>query len=168
MSALVTRRTLLTGGVVAAAMAVVTGVGVRLPVAAAGRLALSAEELRVVRALAEVMFPSGHFPRSGVEVGVEEEVDRIVGDVIAPVQAAAFRYVLRALEWGTMASRGLRFSALPLAERREVLAVWAEPGPLPRRIASDAVKAVMGMAYFSDRSVLDHIGYRATCGWRSA
>lgn len=122
----------------------------------------------VVTALAEVMFPGAPFPVSGVEAGVEAEVDRIVAEVIAPVQAAAFRYLLRLLEWGTMASRGQRFSALSPPERREVLAVWGQPASLPRRVASDALKAVMGMAYFSNPLVLDHMGYRSTCSGRSS
>lgn len=162
MNALVSRRRLLQGGLVAG-VAVALGVTVRLDAAAPGFRVLSGEELGVVHALAEAMFPGDPFPLDGIEAGVPETVDRIVGDVLEPVQQAAFRYVLRVLEYGTLASRGVRFSRLPAEERREVLDVWSDPALLPRRVSADAIKLVLGMAYFNHPAVLAHIGWRKGC-----
>lgn len=132
--------------------------------ATAGRMVLSAAEVAIVAAVARTMFPAGAMPLDGVEAGVVGEVDRLMAEYLAPVHAAGFRYLLRTLEWGTFAARGTRFSQLGDADRTEVLHAWASPGILPRRVASDALKMVMGMAYFRNPAVLSHVGYRAACG----
>ena len=157
------RRALLVG-TVGALGAVTVGSRLRLRQAAFGARVLSREEMRVVGALAEAMFPAGHFPVDGLEAGVPEEVDRIVATVLPSVQRTAFRYVLRALEWGTAASRGQRFSHLSVQERLEVIEVWATPSVLARRISFDSMKAVLGMAYFSHPAVLETIGWSTGCG----
>jgi len=122
----------------------------------------------VVEAVAEVLFPGDPFPVNGREAGVAAEVDRIVGEVLEPVPAAGFRYVLRALEWGTFASRGRRFSRLPASARAEVLSTWKAPEQMTRRVAGDSLRAVLGMAYFSHPEVLASMGWRATCGGASS
>jgi len=161
-ASLVSRRSFLGASVGVAAAIAVAGV-VHLPGAAPGRWILSFAELATVAAVADALFPRGSMPLSGVEAGVVEEVDRIVGEDLEPIHAAGFRYLLRALEWGPIYSHGARFSQLSVADRDEVLAIWSEPSVLPRRIASDALKMVMGMAYFKNPRVLDAMGYRQLC-----
>jgi hypothetical protein len=162
MAALITRRQALQGGLVFAAIAA-SGLGLRLDGAAPGARVLSAEELAIVRAAAEAMFPKGPLPIDGVEAGVAEEVDRLCAEFLELPAAIGFRYVLRALEWGTAASCGQRFTALDPDERRVILDIWADPTVLPRRVASDSIKLVLGMAYFMNPDVLASFGWRATC-----
>jgi hypothetical protein len=95
---------------------------------------------------------------------VPAEVHRLLFEVLDPLRASGFRYVLRSLEWGTLASRGHLFSHLSAAERVEVLEAWADPAVFTRRIAHDSLKAILGMAYFAHPQVLAHMGWRATCG----
>lgn len=149
-----------TGGLGAiAASAVVIEFGVPAP----GAKVLGARELDVLRSLAEVMFPAGTFPIDGVQAGVAEEVDRIVADVLEPVHAGGFRTLLHTLEWGTLASRGTRFTELPFDERAEVVRIWSDPTVFTRRIAGDALKVVLGMAYFAHPEVLRRIGWSLGC-----
>lgn len=161
-ASMVSRRSFLVASFATAAAVAVAGV-VHLPGAAPGRWVLSFAELATVAAVADALFPRGSMPLSGVEAGVVEEVDRIVGEDLQPVHAAGFRYLLRALEWGPLYSHGARFTQLSPAGRQEVLAIWSEPSVLPRRVASDALKMVMGMAYFKHPHVLDAMGYRQLC-----
>lgn len=162
-TALVHRRSFLKG-TFALGATLALGSAVVLPSAAPGLRALSAREGEIVAAVAEVLFPGAPFPVSGVEAGIVAEVDRIVDDSITDAAAVLFRYLLRTLEWGTLVSRGSRFTELSLDDRAEVLGVWHEPGVLPRKIAFDALRAILAMAYFSHPEVRAHIGWRAECG----
>lgn len=119
-----------------------------------------------MRALAEVMFPADPFPIDGVEAEVPEEVDRILSDMLAPLHANGFRALLHMLEWGTAASRGTAFSQLPADVRREVLLTWADPEVFTRRVADDAFRLVLGMAYFQHPKVLAHMGWSLGCAGR--
>ncbi len=163
MSVKLSRRAVLIGGSVFVSGAIGTGFSISLGAPAEGARLLTGPELRVIDAVAEVMFPGTHFPLDGIEAGVAAEVDRIVSDVLAPVHCAGFRYVLRTLEWGTMASRGRRFSRLSLEKRAEVLSTWKTPEKVARRVAGDSLRVVLGMAYFSHPDVLAAMGWRATC-----
>lgn len=163
MTKLVTRRSVLVGGLAAGA-ALAFASGISLGPRADGFQVLSRDELAVVAAISLVMFPGHPFPLNGVEAGVVEEVDRMVAHDLPEVHGAAFRYLLRALEWGTLMSRGTRFSALGDVDRLEVLRVWSDPTLLPRRIAADSLRMVLGGAYFSNATIQQHMGYRAACG----
>lgn len=156
------RRLLLQGGITLGA-SIACGAGLRLDVPAPGAFVLSVEELQVVRALAEVMFPGKPLPKDGIEAKVAEGVDRLLFEYLGDPHSSALRYVLRAVEWGTLASRGARFSALSPDVRAQVLDRWADPTVLPRRVALDGLKLLMGMAYFRDPAILDAIGWRVGC-----
>ncbi len=136
-------------------------------VPAPGLSVLTRAEARVVDALADVLFPGVHFPVSGREAGVTREVDRIVRDVMDPMRAQGFRYLLRALEWGTLASRGRRFTDLPRADQLDVLEAWVTPEVVPRRVAAESIKAVLGMAYFAHPQVQAAMGWRTGCPGRA-
>ena len=159
----VSRRRVLQAGVALGAV-LALGDSLRLDPPAPGARILSAEELAVVRGVASAMFPRDPMPLDGIEAGVPEEVDRLVADHLLAMQADGFRYVLRALEWGTLASCGTRFSKLDDDARRLVLDTWADPAVSPRRASFDALKVVFGMAYFNHPAVLRHIGWRTGCG----
>jgi len=131
-------------------------------------LVLSHGETEIVRSVAEVMFPAGVFPVDGVSAEVAEGVDAVLHYQFPAVHAAGFRAVLRALEWGTLVSRGRSFSALAVEQRSEVLTVWMSPSVLTRRLAVDSLRLVLGMVYFSHPEVLAHIGYAQRCGGRAA
>ncbi|MCA9492080.1 MAG: gluconate 2-dehydrogenase subunit 3 family protein [Myxococcales bacterium] len=160
----ITRRHVLAGCVGVCGLAIVGGGAVAVVTAPApGAALLSTRELLIVRALAEVMFPADPFPIDGVEAGVPEEVDRILSDMLAPLHANGFRAILHLLEWGTAASRGTPFSQLSVDLRREVLATWADPEVFTRRVADDAFRLVLGMAYFQHPRVLEHMGWSLGC-----
>lgn len=164
MFGVVSRRALL-GGVGVALAAAGGGTYGLLPGAPAeGFRVLTPAEIRVLDAIADVFFPGVHFPISGSRAGCAAKVDAILDDVMEPLHANGFRYVLRALEWGTLASRGRYFTELDRVAQREVLETWAEPEVVPRRIAGESLKAVLGMAYFSHPDVQRAIGWRAGCG----
>lgn len=159
---LVDRRTLLKSGLAAGAAVALVGAA-SLPGPAAGMRVLSAWEAEIVASMAEAYFPRGVMPLAGPEAGVVRRIDEMLDDWFPLVVAGAFRYLLRAVEWGTLASRGCRFTELDVEQRREVLDAWDDPGLVPRRMASDAMKMAFGIAYFSHAEVLDHIGWRNAC-----
>jgi hypothetical protein len=158
-----TRRRFIVGSAAAAAAAA-GGIAVMEGTPAAGALVLTQRELAIVTALAEVMFPGDPFPLDGVAAGVPFEVDRIVARVLEPIHGSGFRVLLHTLEWGTLGSRGKPFTALPHEVRAEVLERWLAPDLFTRRLAADAFRVVLGMAYFAHPKVLAHIGWRANCG----
>ena len=163
-TALGSRRRLLLWGLGAGVAVSAIGVGtMRGTMAADGLLVLSAEEATVLEAVAMVMFPGTHLALSAREANIIPAADRFVSD-LPEAHVAGFRVLLRGLEWGTLVSRGRRFTRLPAAEQREVFEVWSDPVLLPRRIAADAIKMIISTAYFSNPDVLKAIGWRATCG----
>jgi len=165
----ISRRQLLLGGAGAAAGgAAALGFGLSLGAPAAGFRVLTAPEVEVVRAAAMAMFPGAPFPVNGLDAQVAEGVDAFLADVLDGLRGAGFRYVLRALEWGTLASRGSRFSRLPLPTRQQVLDTWAEPQVFTRRVAGDSLKVVLGTAYFANDQVLDHMEWDGGCSRRGS
>jgi hypothetical protein len=160
----ITRRKLLVGSGVGAGLAAIGCAGAAVSLRAApGARMLSPGELAIVDAIAEVVFPGAPFPLSGVEAGVAAEVDRILAEMFHPIHARGFRALLEGLEYGTLASRGTAFSRLPVEARFDVLATWSDPAVFHRRIAGDAFRLVLGMAYFQHPEILAHMGWRTGC-----
>ena len=161
------RKVLATAGSALAAVAVggVVGVGaLELPAAAAGRACLSNHELLLVQALAEALFPPGNaLGVTALGMDLAGEVDELMGDRLDPVVTPVFRRVLQALDDGTMVSRGARFADLPLDVRVGVMASWAEPGVLARRLMYDALRTIVGMVFFCRPEVVSAIGWRPAC-----
>jgi hypothetical protein len=162
---MVSRRRVLLG---VAAGSVAGGAGatlvLRLEAPAPGARVLSARELDVVRAIGEVVLPAGVFPIDGTAPAVLAEVDRTVADMLYPAQARGFRYILRTLEYGSIARHGLPFTRLPAQVRKEIVDNWHDPALLPRRVAWDSVRVVLGMAFFAQPEVTAEMGWRALCG----
>lgn len=167
MSLLNRRKFLAGSGAALAALAVggVVGAGaVELPQPAAGRFCLSGHELLLVQALAEALFPPGNaLGVSAVGMDLAAEVDELMGDRLDPVVTPVFRRVLQVLDDGTLVSRGARFADLPLGARVDVMAAWAEPGVLARRVMYDALRTIVGMVFFCRPEVCAVIGWRPGC-----
>ena len=161
---MVTRRRIVLGGTAVGVATVAGGAfALRLAAPAAGARSRSAAERETVRAIGEVLFPAGVFPIDGAHPAVVAEVDRIVGDMLDSLRARGFRYVLRTLEFATVASRGARFSRLDIDHRRQVLSAWADPGVLVRRVSWDSIRVILGMAFFVQPEVADAMEWRALC-----
>ena len=163
MNALVSRRSVLVGGVAAGGLLVAGGALVVSGEAAPGASVLSQAELDVVEQAARILFPSGYFPVAGGDGVTAAEVDGLLAEVIDPPAVAPFRSMLGALEWGTLISRGTRFSKKSTSEAREVLYVWSSENPAPRRVAFDSLQAILGMAFLRRPEVNAAIGWRAGC-----
>ncbi|MFT4628128.1 MAG: hypothetical protein ACI8PZ_006823 [Myxococcota bacterium] len=154
------------------AMLAITGAGLAGSVAVLvplrgpedGMRVLSHEERLTVAAAALTWFPGDPFPIRGDDPAVVDEIDRIVADVLSGPQQVAFRYIVRTLQLGTIATEWRTFAALQPADRVRVLSTWGDPDVMARRVALDSLKAVVGMAYFKQPDVLAHIGVRRTCG----
>ncbi|MBA2321764.1 MAG: hypothetical protein H0V89_11490 [Deltaproteobacteria bacterium] len=131
---------------------------------AVGARILSVRELAIVRAIGEALMPPGVFPIDGGAPSVALEIDRVVAEVLEPLHARGFRYLLRSFEFGPLTRQHGLFTSLPLDRRREVMAVWADPTFLPRRIGWEAIRAVFGMAFFSRPEVVQAMGWRSICG----
>jgi len=162
MNALVTRRSVMLGGAVLAA-ATTTGGLVWLAPPAQGMRALSPHEVEMVESIARVLFPPGYFPVYGGDGGTAPMVDEILSEMVDPNAAAGFRYMLRAIEIGTLISRGIRFSRLSAEEQFEVVDIWFSQEPAPRRMAGDSVKVVIGKGLLRRAEVIDRIGWRRGC-----
>jgi hypothetical protein len=131
---------------------------------ATGHSVLTPTEVATVRAIAEVWLPAGGVAVDGPPVDVAAGVDRVVAELMDDTRRAGFRAILRTLELGTIARQGASFSALDLDTRRTVLETWGDPRILPRRLATDALRGALGMAYFGDPRVLAAIGWSRGCG----
>ena len=163
MATLIRRRTILLTGV-AAGSALALGTGARwVNRPALGAAVLSRTELDIVEAVGRVLFPHRIFLVSGGDAETSKEVDRILAEVIEPNAVSPFRSMLAALEWGTLVSRGTRFSKLNETEAQHVLEVWGSENPFPRRVAFDSLQAIIGMAFFRRKQVLEAMDWRTEC-----
>lgn len=159
---LLTRRALLVaGGAVAAA----TGLGVpitHLPAPARGLRLFSEGEVGLIAALGEAFFPPGNpLGASAADVDLPALLDALIFDLLDPVVGPVFRYLLRGFALGTLASRQAPFESLSLEDRREVLANWADNDVLPRRMAYDTFKTLLGMAFFNTPESRAAVGVEA-------
>ena len=163
MNAIVSRRAILIGGISAGGL-LAGGAGVALlgrP--ASGAAVLSEAELAVIEQAARVLFPPGIFGVAGGDGKTAPAVDALLADVIDPPAVAPFRSMLAALEWGTLVSRGTRFSKLSDEEAAHVLDIWASENPAPRRVAFDSLQALLSMAFLRRPEVIETIGWRVGC-----
>ena len=162
MTALLTRRSVLLSGVAVGTVAGGAGF-VRLRSPAAGFKVLAEGEIEIIEAIARVLFPPGYFPVHGGDGGTAPVVDHLLHRYLDPLMVEPFRYLLRAIQVGTVLSRGRTFASLSRPEAREVLDIWASDEPFPRRLASDSFKVVLGMAFFRRPEVTEATGWRVGC-----
>ena len=160
----ITRRLLLAATTACAALAGTGGVLAHLPAPAPGHALFSEAELQIVAALADAFFPPGNVVGvSGAAVNVAAELDRMLAEDLDPVVAPVFRHLLRGLEYGAVATHGGRFSRLERPLREQILAEWAEPGNVPRRMAYDVLKTCIGWAWFNAPEVRAGLGWQSSC-----
>lgn len=165
----VSRRTFVTGAAALSAVAALGLVVVPLPDAAEGYAVLSTGEVATVRALYDAMFPPGNrFGVAGSDVDLSGAVDASFADDLEPAVVPAFRQLLRAIGASPLPTHGRCFADLAHAERVAVLAAWADPSGLPRRLAWEALKVPLAMVWFAQAPVLATIGWRAECGGGTA
>ena len=135
-----------------------------LPSAADGMNLLSYREMSTLAALGEVFFPEGN--AVGIawqEMDLEREVDRLLSETLSPRLVKPFRYLLRFVEYGTLAQTGKRFSSCSLATRERLIEDWGRPGSKLRHGGMSSLKSVLGMAYFNHPDVLNALGWRSMC-----
>jgi len=157
-----TRRGVLLGGAASGLVSATIGLG-WLRGAAVGYSVLSSGEVEIVEAISRVLFPPGIFSVHGGDGFTAKEVDRLLVSGFDVGTVNAFRYLLRAVQMGTLVSRARKFTGLSNEEAREVLAVWASDEPTPRRLASDSLKVVIGTAFFRRPEVIAEVGWGVPC-----
>ena len=117
----------------------------------------------IVEALARVLFPPGIFPVHGGDGHTAPLVDQVLAREVDPISATPFRYLLRSVQLGTLISRGRRFTDLGPDEAHSVVDVWSSGAVFPRRLMSDSLQVVIGMAFFRRPEVIDAIGWHQNC-----
>ena len=160
---MLSRRTFVASAVLASlgALGVYEGM---LPDAGVGFAVLGGDEPLIVAAVADAFFPPGNpVGVAARDIDLAARVDLLLADALEPQIVLAFRYVLRALEDGTRLSRGTRFSRLDLDTRREVVNVWGDDAVVPRRMALDALKIVLALAWFNEPEVAAALGWTPSC-----
>ncbi|MBK7757210.1 MAG: gluconate 2-dehydrogenase subunit 3 family protein [Deltaproteobacteria bacterium] len=161
-AALLSRRRALTLGLMAG-IAVSVYATTDLEPPAPGMKVLGASERALLDAVGDTLFPAGALGPAWSSLGLSDEVDRLLSGGLSEKMATPFRGLLRALGMGVALSQGARFVNLGPAERLELLSAFGEVGPLPKRLAHDALKSVMAMAYFGHPQVQRALGYHSFC-----
>lgn len=160
------RRRVIIGAATVAALAALGVRVTRLPGAAPSHRLLSDDEFVLVTAIADGLFPPGNpLGVAGNEVAVAEEVDRLLATELDPEMRLVFRYLIRGLDLGTVASRGRSFAALDTEARADVMRVWSDSSVVPRRMAFEGIKLVVGMAFMNDPKIVAATGWEFSC-WR--
>lgn len=162
MDATPTRRRLILGGFAAAgALAVCAGLTARLPAPGPGLRVLSTREAELVEALGEALWPPGNpIGVSWDQVALSDSVDELLADVLAGDSVSGFRQILRSLDLAFLPDT---LDGLPPEERLARLQAWQGPDELVSRVATDGLKAVLGIAYFNDPKVLEAVGFSSRC-----
>jgi hypothetical protein len=122
---------------------------------------LTQREARIVRALAETVFPPGDQRAvSPDEAGVVEYLDELLSTV-EPRERALMRSLLVLFEVQTLVTNPLRpslFSRASADVRRRSLQGWDKSGLYPRRVAFQALRSLMLWAYVDNPTVERAIG----------
>jgi hypothetical protein len=135
-----------------------------LPAPAPGRRLLSSAEIALTQAIADALFPPGSpLPFAAADHDVAGELDRVLAEDLDPEMRLVFRYLARALDLGTLASRGAHFANLDRATRIEVLATWSDAGNPPRRMAYEGIKLVISIAALSMDAAAEATGWVGGC-----
>lgn len=162
-SALVSRRAFFRGSL-AAAVAIAGGGAAWLRDAAAGYRVLAPEEVHIVEALGEALYPEGNpVGVSWRDIDIARRVDGVLAENMLPRNVPAIRYLLRTLEIATLIARGRSFTSCPAALRVQIFTIWSQEDPFPRRLLIDSLKGVMCMAYYDHPRVKDALGWRLGC-----
>ena len=163
-SEMLSRRAMILSGAALATL-VAGGVAVgTLPAPGPGLRVLSNDEAVWATAIAGALFPPGSpLGVAGMQVDVARRLDDLLADVWEGEAVLGVRWVLRALEYGTLPRRGGVFSSLSLPEQQDVLATWHDNEVLPRRLLHDLLRTAFGIAFFNAPEVRAAVGWRARC-----
>jgi hypothetical protein len=118
-----------------------------------GLACLSDAELVTVAAIAEAFFPGPpDVPLAAGDVKLAEFADGFIGGQYEDTQRL-FRVLFLAVEQWPRWGRGRVFSALPLAERKAVLASFRDSDLMVRRAAYQSMRYLFSLGYFEDLRV---------------
>ena len=164
-----TRRHLLALGAATSAAAVVGTVGTVVhwwdQPSAADFTQLSADEARFVRAWASAAFPSGEvIPLDGGDAGLDRFFDSLLSSLPA-TQRKLLKLLLHALDTGSIAMGGARFTQLEQSEARQVFHRMAEHDLAEVRGAVSGLTVLLGMGYSTHPTVAPVMARWHRCGY---
>lgn len=160
-TSLVSRRTLLRAGVLAAGVGVTARL-LYLGAAAPGRVVVNEHGLEIIEALGELYFPEGNaLGLSWRDVDLPSRVDAILAQTLDPAAAEGFRYLLRGLDYASVVTHSSRFCVATVEQRAAILDAWE--AELPTRLGLSALKSVIGMAFFNHMGVREAVGFASRC-----
>lgn len=132
---------------------------------AEGWLALSPQEIGLVDALAEAMYPPGGTPAlSGKEAGLARYFDGVMHAMDPPTDKL-LRLLLHALDDWAFVSAGLPYAQLPLEARTDKLRVWLHDESHHIRGAISGLMVFLGMGYCGHPDVKQAAGWIFPCGY---
>lgn len=124
---------------------------------------LTQREARIVRAVAETMFPPGQGPGRYVtpeDARVVEYLDELLAEV-EPQERVMMRCMIALFEVQSLVTHLRRpslFSRAPLDVRRKTLSGWDTSNLYPRRVAFQALRSLMMWAYIDNPDVEQAMG----------
>lgn len=121
---------------------------------------LNARETRIVAAIAQTIFPPD---RSGItdaiDAGVVEYVDRFIGQ-LQPWERLQVRAMFQLFEYGIAVEKlrpSLRFTNATPKERDDYLRAWMQSRIYARKMAFNALRSVITLAYLASPRVAEEI-----------
>lgn len=130
-----------------------------------GLRVLSEEEVEMLDALAEAIFPSGGDPAiGGREAACGRFTDRVLSGM-APTQANLVRLSLHALDPLTLPTHGARFHTLPTVTATEVVRSWLSSDLAELRGVVQSFYIFLGTAWTTHPQVAPRIQRLSNCGY---
>lgn len=160
-TSLMSRRTLLRSAVLAGIVGAVARLA-HLREPRAGLRKLDEHEAELVAHLGDILFPAGGvLGISARDVDIVTRVDDVLCEVLLPVSADGFRYLLRGLDYVSTFTHSTRFCACDLAKQTEILEAWG--AEMPGKLGYESIRSVLSMAFFNHPAVLERVGFRPRC-----
>jgi hypothetical protein len=162
-----TRRQLITRGLLASGALVVGGISVRYGPAffsspRPGLKVLTEKEHAIVIALLEAFFPKGSDMPEADLAYVIPNLDRHLTETHADMRLL-FRAMLHVVEDHPLLFRFSRFTRLPLAERIEEVRAWETTPLYYKRIGFRSLKFLASIFYFEQPNVREAMGFYIGC-----
>ncbi len=133
--------------------------------AADGYESLGPQEVKLVNALGEAMFPPGGVPAlSGAEVGLDHYFDGILTAMDSPTDNL-LRLLLHALDDWAFLEAGLPYAQLSLDARIDKLDLWLNHDSHLVRGAVSGLLVFLGMGYCGHPEVKAAAGWIFPCGY---
>jgi hypothetical protein len=130
-----------------------------------GLQVLSEEEVKLLDALAEAIFPSGGDPAiGGREAGCGRFTDRVLAGM-APNQANLVRLSLHALDQLTLPTHGARFHTLDTPAATAVVRSWLASDLAELRGVVQSFYIFLGTAWTTHPEVAPRIQRLSSCGY---